>query len=85
MLCSATPDVGGRSADNLRPPPGSVWKRSRRVWLGNQTSDHPVNRSLFKPSRALLVKIKRDLENHVRGLLKNLCLVIGRAKFNVLS
>jgi transposase len=34
-------------------------------------------------SRALLVKIKRDLENHIRGLLKNLGLVIGRAKFNV--
>jgi transposase len=36
-------------------------------------------------SRALLVKIKRDLENHVRGLLKNLGLVIGRAKFNVFT
>jgi transposase len=35
--------------------------------------------------RALLVKIKRDLENHIRGLLKNLGLVIGRAKFNVFS
>jgi len=33
-------------------------------------------------SRALLVKIKRDLENQIRGLLKNLGLVIGRAKFN---
>ena len=33
-------------------------------------------------SRALLVKIKRDLENHVRGLLKNLGLVIGCATFN---
>lgn len=33
-------------------------------------------------SRALLVKIKRDLENQVRGLLKNLGRVIGRAKFN---
>ena len=32
-------------------------------------------------SRALLVKIKRDL----RGLLKNLGLVIGRAKFNVFA
>ena len=32
---------------------------------------------------ALLVKIKRDLEDHVRGLLKNLGLIIGRAKFNV--
>src|SRR5271170_6092420 len=36
-------------------------------------------------SRAMLVKIKRDLENHVRGLLKNLGLVIGRAKFNVFA
>src|SRR6267142_1352658 len=36
-------------------------------------------------SRALLVKIKCDLENHVRGLLKNLGLVIGRAKFNVFA
>ena len=36
-------------------------------------------------SRALLFKIKRDLENQVRGLLKNLCLVIGRAKFNVFA
>ena len=36
-------------------------------------------------SRALLVKIKRDLENQVRGLLKNLGLVIGRAKFNVFA
>src|ERR1700748_3892299 len=34
-------------------------------------------------SRALLVKIKRDLENHVRGLLKNLG--IGCAKFKVFS
>jgi transposase len=34
-------------------------------------------------SRALLVKIKRDLDNQIRGLLKNLGLVIGRAKFNV--
>jgi transposase len=36
-------------------------------------------------SRALLVKIKRDLENQIRGLLKNLGLVIGRAKFNVFT
>lgn len=35
--------------------------------------------------RALLVKIKRDLENHVRGLLKNLGPVIGRAKFNIFA
>src|SRR6202047_4177277 len=36
-------------------------------------------------SRALLVKIKRDLENQIRGLLKNLGLVISRAKFNVFA
>jgi len=36
-------------------------------------------------SRALLVKIKRDLENQVLGLLKNLGLVIGRANFNVFA
>jgi transposase len=36
-------------------------------------------------SRALLVKIKRDLENQVRGLLKNFGLVIGRAKLNVFA
>src|SRR5580692_8189441 len=36
-------------------------------------------------SRALLVKIKRDLENQVRGLLKNFGLVIGRGKFNVFA
>ena len=36
-------------------------------------------------SRALLVKIKRDLENQIRGLLKNLGLVIGLAKMNVFA
>ena len=36
-------------------------------------------------SRALLVKIKRDLENHVRGLLKNLGLVIDSTRFNVFA
>lgn len=36
-------------------------------------------------SRALLVKLRRDLENQIRGLLKNLGLVIGKAKMNVFS
>jgi transposase len=36
-------------------------------------------------SRALLVKIKRDIENQIRGLLKNLGLVIGRAKQNTFT
>src|SRR5262245_18386042 len=34
-------------------------------------------------SLALLVRMKRDLENQIRGILKNLGLVIGRAKINV--
>jgi transposase len=34
-------------------------------------------------SRAQLVKIKRDLENEIRGLLKNHGLVIGKARGNV--
>ncbi len=34
-------------------------------------------------SRAQLVKIKRDLENQIRGLLKNVGLVIGKAGGNV--
>jgi transposase len=36
-------------------------------------------------SRALLLKIKRDIENQIRGLLKNLGLVIGRAKMNMFA
>src|SRR6201986_4498365 len=36
-------------------------------------------------SRALLVKIKRDIENQIRGLLTNLRLVIGRAKMNMFA
>ncbi len=36
-------------------------------------------------SRALLVKIKRDIENQIRGLLRNLGLVIGRAKMNMFA
>ena len=36
-------------------------------------------------SRALLVQLKRDLENQIRGLLKNFGLVIGRAKMNTFT
>jgi len=36
-------------------------------------------------SRALLVKIKRYIENQIRGLLKNFGLVIGRAKQNTFT
>jgi transposase len=33
----------------------------------------------------LLVELKRDLENQIRGLLKNLGLVIGRCKLNTFT
>jgi len=56
------------------------WFREVRV---KDLDSHSVRALLA--SRALLVKIKRDLENQVRGLLKNLGLVIGRAKFNIFA
>ena len=56
------------------------WFKAVRV---KDLDSHSVRALLA--SRALLVKIKRDLENQVRGLLKNLGLVIGRAKFNVFA
>ena len=36
-------------------------------------------------SQALLAKIKRDLGNQIRGLLKNLGLIIGKAQGNVFA
>ena len=53
-----------------------LWKKSFLAVLKMQ-----INKS----DRNVLVKIKRDLENHVRGLLQNLGLVIGRATFNVFA
>src|SRR5436190_24296763 len=53
------------------------WYKEVRV---KDLDSHAVKALLV--SRALLVKIKRDLENQIRGLLKNIGLVIGRAKFN---
>ena len=46
-------------------------------------SCHEVRAALN--SRALLVKFKRDLENQIRGLLKNLGLRIGKAGGNAFS
>jgi transposase len=56
------------------------WFKEVRV---KDLDSHAVKALLV--SRALLVKIKRDLENQVRGLLKNLGLVIGRATGNVFA
>jgi transposase len=60
--------------------PHTGWFKEVRV---KDLDSHAVRALLA--SRASLVKIKRDLENHIRGLLKNLGLIIGRAKFNVFS
>ncbi|MEO1544431.1 MAG: IS110 family transposase [Pseudomonadota bacterium] len=53
------------------------WYREVRV---KALDSHAIKALLV--SRALLVRIRRDLENQIRGLLKNLGLVIGRAKMN---
>src|SRR5437660_1924673 len=56
------------------------WYKEVRV---KDLDSHAIKALLV--SRALLVKIKRDIENQVRGLLKNLGLVIGQAKMNVFA
>jgi transposase len=56
------------------------WYKEVRV---KDLDSHAIKALLV--SRALLVKIKRDLENQIRGLLKNHGLVIGRAKMNVFA
>ena len=56
------------------------WYREVRV---KALDSHAIKALLV--GRALLVKIKRDLENQIRGLLKNLGLVIGRAKMNTFT
>jgi transposase len=56
------------------------WYKEVRV---KDLDSHAIKALLV--SRALLVKIKRDIENQIRGLLKNLGLVIGRAKMNVFA
>ena len=56
------------------------WYKEVRV---KDLDSHAIRALLV--SRALLVKIKRDIENQIRGLLKNLGLVIGQAKMNVFA
>ena len=51
------------------------WFKEVRV---KDLDSHAIKALLL--SRALLVRMKRDLENQIRGLLKNLGLIIGRAK-----
>jgi transposase len=56
------------------------WYKEVRV---KDLDSHAIKALLV--SRALLVKIKRDIENQIRGLLKNLGLGVGRAKMNVFA
>jgi transposase len=56
------------------------WYKEVRV----KALDSHAVRALLS-SRALLVQMKRDLENQIRGLLKNFGLVIGRAKMNTFT
>jgi transposase len=56
------------------------WYKEVRV---KNLNSHAVKALLV--SRPLLVKIKRDLENQIRRLLKNLGLIIGRAKMNLFA
>ena len=63
----------------------AVWPHQQTGWfkeIGVKDLDSHSVRALLA-SLASLVKIKRDLENQIRGLLKNLGLAIGRPKFNV--
>ncbi len=56
------------------------WYKEVRV---KSAESHAI-RSLLC-SRALLIKMRRDLENQIRGLLKNIGLVIGKAGGNVFT
>jgi transposase len=56
------------------------WYKEFRV---KDLGSHAIKAILV--SRALLVKIKRDIENQIRGLLKNVGLVVGQAKMNVFA
>ena len=56
------------------------WYREVRV----KDFDSHAIRALLS-SRALLVQMKRDLENQIRGLLKIFGLIIGRAKMNTFT
>ena len=56
------------------------WYKEVRV---KRLESHAIKALLT--SRALLIAIKRDLENQIRGLLKNFGLLIGRAKQNTFT
>ena len=71
----------GRSADRCPAREGRTDDADQQE--RPQRRSHAIKALLV--SRALLVKIKRDVENQIRGLLKNLGLVIGRAKMDAFA
>ena len=56
------------------------WYREVRV---KRLDSHAIKALLV--GRALLVKMRGEIENQIRGLVKNLGLVIGRAKRNTFT
>jgi len=56
------------------------WYREVRV---KDLDSHAIGTLLS--SRALIVKMKRDVESQIRGLLKVFGLIIGRAKMNTFT
>src|SRR5258705_12587563 len=56
------------------------WYREGRV---KRLDSHAIKALLV--GRALLVKMRGEIENQIRGLVKNLGLVIGRAKRNTFT
>jgi transposase len=51
---------------------GAVWKRSRRVWLGNQSFDHPAQQIAFQTYLNAMdqaVERKVEIEKQIQALL----------------
>jgi transposase len=54
--------------------PGAVWKRSHRVWLGNQTFEHPAQQIAFQIHLNAMdqaVERKGAIEQQITALLPN--------------
>ena len=80
---ACSPSTGAHSSFSFARGDGAI-EAAKTGWFKEvhvkDIDSHSIRALLA--SRALLVKIKRDLENHIR---KNLGLVIGRAKFNLFA
>jgi|HubBroStandDraft_4_1064222.scaffolds.fasta_scaffold64501_1 transposase len=64
--------VQGFLLRNGRRYAGAVWKRSHRVWLGNQTFDHPAQQIAFQTHLNAMdqaVERKLEIEKQIQALL----------------